>query len=327
MLSISLKRYVRFATALSLVTTTTFLIQVAPTPAFAASTKTIVEIGSLHQSAKTRFVEVEGANIAYRRFGKSGGVPLVFFQHFLGNMDNWDPMITDGFAKDREVILFDNAGVAASGGQVPHTVEGMAKYGIGLIEALHIKQVDILGFSLGSLVAQQVALERPDLVRKVILIGSAPRGGDGMASLTPEFQAMLAKKYEPADTILLTTFFNPTPGSQAAGRKFLDRIRLRQANRDPNPGPDVYGAQVAAFAAWGAPSASSSDYLKSIKQPVLIISGSKDLIHYTSNSYKLEDNLPNAELIVYPDSNHGSFYQYPDRFLREATAFVDQPSL
>lgn len=326
MLSTPSKGWVRFAAAFSLIATTALMVQVAPTSALAASTKT-VETGSLHQAAKTQFVEVNGAKIAYRRFGKPGGVPLIFFQHFLGNMDNWDPMVTDGFAKDREVILFDNAGVAASGGQVSHTVDGMAQYGIGLIEALHIKQADILGFSLGSLVAQQVALDRPDLVRKAILIGSAPRGGDGMASLTPEFQAMLTKKYEPADTILLTTFFNPTPGSQAAGRKFLDRIRLRQVDRDANPGPEVYGSQVAAFAAWGAPSANSNDYLKNIKQPVLIISGSKDLIHYTSNSYKLEDNLPNAELIVYPDTNHGSFYQFPDRFLQDATVFLGQPPL
>ncbi|MFX1737036.1 alpha/beta hydrolase [Paraburkholderia sp. A1RI_3L] len=321
----TLKRQIRLTTAFCVIAVTAIAAQMTPTLALAKPAMASVGSGSLHQNAKTQFVEVDGAKIAYRRFGKHSGVPLVFFQHFLGNMDNWDPMITDGFAKDREVILFDNAGVAASGGQVPHTVEGMAKYGIDLMEAIHIKQADILGFSLGSLVAQEVALERPDLVRKIILIGSAPRGGDGMASLTPEFQAMLTKKYDPADTILLTTFFNPTAGSQAAGRKFLDRIRLRQIDRDANPGPDVYGAQVAAFAAWGAHSANANDYLKNIKQPVLIISGSKDLIHYTSNSYKLEDNLPNAELIVYPDTNHGSFYQYPDLFLQEATTFLDQP--
>ncbi|WP_244114469.1 alpha/beta fold hydrolase [Burkholderia gladioli] len=325
MFFLTLKRQIRLTTAFCVIAVTAIAAQMTPTPALANSAMASVGSGSLHQNAKTQFVEVDGAKIAYRRFGKHGGVPLVFFQHFLGNMDNWDPMITDGFAKDREVILFDNAGIAASGGQVPHTVEGMAKYGIDFMEAIHIKQADILGFSLGSLVAQEVALERPDLVRKIILIGSAPRGGDGMASLTPEFQAMLTKKYDPADTILLTTFFNPTPGSQAAGRKFLDRIRLRQIDRDANPGPDVYGAQVAAFAAWGARSANANDYLKNIKQPVLIISGSKDLIHYTSNSYKLEDNLPNAELIVYPDTNHGSFYQYPDLFLQEATTFLDQP--
>ncbi|MBA4172958.1 MAG: alpha/beta hydrolase [Hyphomicrobium sp.] len=318
------KNLVRLAVALGLAAATVLTSQIAPTAALAKSTKTSVVGGSLHQFAKTQFVTVDGTRLAYRRFGKQGGVPLVFFQHFLGNMDNWDPMITDGFSKNREVVIFDNAGVAGSEGQVPHTVQGMAKYGIGLIEALHIKQTDILGFSLGSLVAQEVAFQRPDLVRKVILIGSAPRGGDGMATLTPEFQAMLTKKYEPADTILLTTFFNPTLASQAAGQKFLDRIRLRTVDRDANPGPDVYGAQVAAFAAWGTPSANSNDYLKSIKQPVLIVSGSKDLIHYTSNSYKLEDNLPNAELVVYPDTNHGSFYQYPELFLQQATTFLDQ---
>jgi pimeloyl-ACP methyl ester carboxylesterase len=192
MFSSPLKRGTRIAAAFSLIAAVAIAVQMTPTSALASAHETSIEAGSLHQVAKTQFVEIDGAKIAYRRFGRRGGVPLVFFQHFLGNMENWDPMVTDGFAKDREVILFDNAGVAASGGQAPHTVEGMAQYGIGLIEALHIKQIDILGFSFGSLVAQQVAFDRPDLVRKVILINSAPRGGDGMASFSAPVSSRFA---------------------------------------------------------------------------------------------------------------------------------------
>jgi pimeloyl-ACP methyl ester carboxylesterase len=274
-----------------------------------------------HVTAPTRYVEVEGARLAYRRFGRTGGVPLVFFQHFVGTMDSWDPKVVDGLARDREVILFDNAGVAGSGGEVPNNVEGMAKYAIGLLQALKIRQADVLGFSLGSLVAQQAALERPDLIRRVILIGSGPRAGVGMASLTPEFVSMLGKKRDNPDDLLLDVFFTPGEQSQAAGRAFLKRLHERSTNRDPEVNEKVVPAQVAAFADWGKPQ--DDGYLKQIRQPVLVVSGSNDLVHYTINSYNLQQKLPKAQLIVYPDSNHGSIYQYPDLFLAQAKLFLD----
>lgn len=278
-----------------------------------------------HQTATTQYVDAAGVKLAYRRFGKPGGVPLVLFQHFVGNMDSWDPMITDGFAREREVILFDNAGVASSQGEVPTSVEGMAAHAIALIEALKVKQADLLGFSLGSLVAQQVALQRPDLARRVILVGSGPRGGEGMASLTPEFLDMLKKPHDPADELLLDVFFTPSAASQQAGRAFLERLRARRVQRDPDVGDKVAPAQIAAFAAWGAPRAGADAYLQQIRQPVLVVSGSRDLVHYTVNSYTLQQRLPNAQLIVYPDSNHGSIYQYPALFLAQAALFLNQP--
>ena len=276
-----------------------------------------------HVTAPTHFIIVDGTRYAYRRFGKPSGRPLIFFQHFLGNMDNWDPMVVDGFAKHRQVILFDNAGVAASGGEVPSTVEGMANNAISFIEALGIKNADLLGFSLGSLVAQQITLDRPDLVHRVILVGSGPRGGIGMASLTPEFRAVLAKKRAVPDELLLDALFTPSAKSQAAGREFLDRERARTVNRDIGMSDKVEGSQVAAFAAWGAPRANNTSYLEAIKQPVLIIGGSNDIVHYTINSYELQQHLPDAELIIYPDTNHGSFYQYPALFLESATTFLN----
>jgi pimeloyl-ACP methyl ester carboxylesterase len=292
------------------------------TPARAAAAETA---SVSHQNAATQYIDAAGTRLAYRRFGKAGGVPLVFFQHFVGNMDGWDPAVTDGFAREREVILFDNAGVASSGGEVPATVEGMAAHAINLLQALRVKQADLLGFSLGSLVAQHVALERPDLVRRVILVGSGPRAGVGMASLTPEFLDMLKKKHDVADELLLDVFFTPSDSSQQAGRAFLDRLRARQVNRDPDVNDKVAPAQIAAFAAWGAPQAGAQDYLARLRQPVLVVSGSRDLVHYTINSFTLQQQLPNAQLIVYPDSNHGSIYQYPQLFLAQAKLFLNQP--
>ncbi|CAB3810895.1 alpha/beta fold hydrolase [Paraburkholderia fynbosensis] len=298
----------------------------ALTLTFNAEASTIGTSGAsyTHQTAPTRFVDVGGARLAYRRFGQPGSVPLVFFQHFVGNMDSWDPAVVDGLAKGREVVIFDSAGVGSSDGDVPVTVEGMASYAIGLLRALDIKQADLLGFSLGSLVAQEVAFEQPALVHRIILVGSGPRGGEGMASLTPEFQALLAKKRHNPDDLLLDVFFTPSAGSQAAGQKFLARLHARQEGRDLPVSDKVAPAQVAAFAAWGRPQANSTDYLKQIKQPVLVVDGSHDIVHYPINSFTLEEFLPNSELIIYPDSNHGAQYQYPERFLTDATAFLDR---
>jgi pimeloyl-ACP methyl ester carboxylesterase len=279
--------------------------------------------GYTHQTAPTRFIDVNGAHLAYRRFGKTGGVPLVFLQHFVGNLDSWDPKVIDGFARDREVILFDNAGVASSSGEVPKTIEDMAKYAAGLLQALGVKKADLLGFSMGSLIAQQVALDHPDIVRRLILVGSSPRGGVGMASLTPEFQGYLAKKREVADELLLDVFFTPSAASQAAGREFLTRLRARTVNRDIDVSSQTAPAQAAAIADWGAPSEHATDYLKAIKQPTLVVAGSHDIVFYTINDVTLQHNLPNAQLVIYPDSNHGAIYQYPDLFVSHATLFLN----
>lgn len=275
-------------------------------------------------TAKTQFIEVDGDRLAYRHFGKHGGIPLVFFQHFVGNLDSWDPKVIDGFARNRDVILFDNAGVAGSSGEVPTTIEGMAKYAIDFLKALNVDKADLLGFSMGSLIAQEVTFERPDLVRRLVLVGSAPRAAVGMTPLTPEFQAVIAKKRDKPETLLLDAFFTSSPASQKAGHEFLTRLQARKTDRDVNINEKVAPAQVAAFGAWGKHGPDALTYLKSIKQPVLIVSGSNDIIHYPVNSFTLQQNLANAELIIYPDSNHGSLYQYPDLFLSNVTTFLNQ---
>ncbi|MGI4881505.1 MAG: alpha/beta fold hydrolase [Janthinobacterium lividum] len=278
-----------------------------------------------HQSAPTQFIEVNGNRLAYRRFGQKHGLPLVFFQHFVGNIDNWDPAITDGLARSREVILFDNAGVARSSGKVPTTIEAMAKTAIDLIAALGIERADLFGFSTGSLVAQEVAIQNPGLVRRLIVVGSAPRGGVGMTSLTPEFQAMLAKPRAVPDELLLDVFFTPSAPSQAAGREFLTRLRARTVDRDIDPDASVGPAQATSLAAWGAARPNQYAYLDAITQPVLIVDGSKDLVFYTVNDFDLQQHLADAQLIIYPDSAHGPQYQYPQRFLQDAGAFLDRP--
>jgi len=294
-------------------------------PANAAQTPLAIA-SDVHQTAPTRYVDAGGTRLAYRRFGKPGGTPVLFFQHFVGTMDNWDPQVVDGIARSREVILFDNAGVAGSGGEVPTSIEAMAHHAIALVTALDIPILDVLAFSMGSMVAQQITVERPDLVRRLVLIGSTPRGGVGMATLTPEFRAALEKKRAVPDELLLDTLFTPSAASQAAGRLFLDRVRARNIDRDTEVNDKVAPAQTTAIAGWGAPEAVPYAYLAPITQPVLLVEGSKDLVFYTVNAFNLLQHLANAELIIYPDTGHGPQDQYPDRFVQDVTTFLDDPS-
>jgi len=277
-----------------------------------------------NQTAPTQFVEAKGIRFAYRRFGKSGGVPLVFNMHFTGTMDHWDPLVTDGLAATREVILFNNAGVSSSSGEVPTTVEEMGANAISFIKALGLKQVDVLGFSIGGFVAQEITLQAPELVRGLVLVGTGPRNGEGMASLTPEAQKIFGATYEHPDHLWLSVFFTPSEVSQAAGRAYLKRFRLRTGGRDPEANEKVAPAQLEALAKWGAMRENPFDYLKAIRQPTLVINGDNDVIIYSINSWILQQNIPNAQLIIYPDANHGSQYQYPERFVRHVSTFLSE---
>jgi len=276
-----------------------------------------------HQTAPTQFVEANGIRFAYRHFGKPGGVPLVFNQHFTGTMDHWDPAVTDGLATEREVILFNNAGVSSSSGEVPTSCEQMGTNAVSFIKALGLPKVDVLGFSIGGFVAQEITLQAPDLVRRLVLVGTGPRSGEGMATLTPEAQEIFGATYDKPDHLWLRVHFTRSEKSQAAGREFLKRFRLRAENRDPEVNEKVAPAQIEAISKWGAPQEKPFEYLKSIRHPTLVINGSNDAIIYTVNSFILQQNLPNAQLILYPDSNHGSQYQYPALFVADVTRFLD----
>jgi pimeloyl-ACP methyl ester carboxylesterase len=274
-----------------------------------------------HQTAPTQFVEADGVRFAYRRFGKTGGVPLVFNQHFTGTMDHWDPAVTDGLAQEREVILFNNAGVSSSSGEVPTTFQDMGANAIAFIKAIKLTKVDVFGFSIGGFVAQEITLQAPNLVRKLVLVGTGPRGGQGMGTLTPEAQQIFAATYDPPDHLWLAVHFTPSEASQAAGREFLQRFRRRIKGRDPDVNEKVAPAQLEAIGKWGV-AQKSFDYLKEIKQPTLVVNGGKDVIIYTANSFILQQNLPNAQLILYPDANHGSQYQYPELFVHHVSLFL-----
>ena len=272
-----------------------------------------------HQTAPTQFVEANGTRFAYRRFGNPQGVPIVLNQHFRGTLDYWDPAVTDGLAKTREVILFDNAGIASSSGEVPPSIPQMGANAIAFIRALGLSKVDVLGFSIGGMVAQEIALQAPDLVRKLILVGTGPRGADMSSSKSAE---IFAGSYDPPEHLWLAVHFSPSAASRAAGLAFLER-KHRRTDRDSEVSEDAAARQREAIGAYIAGGESVQGHLKDMRLPTLIVQGSNDVIIPTMNSYVLQQKLPNAQLILYPDANHGSFYQYPDLFVKHATLFLD----
>jgi pimeloyl-ACP methyl ester carboxylesterase len=272
-----------------------------------------------HHTAATQFVEANGIRFAYRRFGNPQGVPIVLNQHFRGTLDYWDPAVTDGLARTREVILFDNAGIASSSGEVPPSIPQMGANAIAFTRALGLSAVDVLGFSIGGMVAQEIAFQAPDLVRKLILVGTGPRGADMSASRSAE---IFAGTYDPPEHLWLAVLFSPSAASHAAGLAFLER-KFRRTDRDAEVGEAAAGRQLEAIGDYIAGGESAQDRLKDLRLPTLIVQGGNDVIIPTINSYVLQQKLPNAQLFLYPDANHGSFYQYPDLFVKHATLFLD----
>ena len=272
-----------------------------------------------HDTAPTQFVEANGIRFAYRRFGKTGGVPIVMNIHFRGTMDHWDPLITDGLAQQREVILFDNAGVGGSSGETPATMAGMATNAVAFIRALGISKTDVLGYSIGGKVAQEIAVQAPDLVRKLILVGTGPRGADTAASKSAE---IFSATYDPPEHLWIAAHFLPNANGRAAGLAYLERKHRRQ-DRVPEVSETSAAAQLRAIAASNEKTEGVWDYLATIRIPVLVIDGSDDLIIPTINGFTLQQHLPNAQLIIYPDSSHAPFYQYPELFLAHSALFLD----
>ena len=275
-----------------------------------------------HQTAPTQFVSINGIRFAYRRFGAKSSVPLVFFQHFMGNLDDHDSALTDAFAADREVILFNNAGVASSTGTTPNTIEQAARDAEAFIDALGLSTVDLLAHSMGGLIAQQVALDQPELARRLVLIGTAPRGGEGLGELPPDIEALFFKKYEHQEEMWLPILFTPSEASQAAGHAYLARITARK-DQDVEVSMETVQAQAAAIAAYGAEKDKTYAHLKELRQPTLVVNGNNDIIIPTINSYLLQQHIPNAQLILYPDANHGAHHQYPELFVQHAKLFLD----
>jgi pimeloyl-ACP methyl ester carboxylesterase len=278
-------------------------------------------------AARTQFIETNGGTYAYRRFGNGPGRPLLCLQHFTGTLDNWDPAVADPLAAGREVILFENAGLGRSSGKVPDTVAGMAKHAFAFLDGLGLASCDVLGYSLGGMVAQVMAQERPAIFRRIILVGTAPRGGEDIMHLEkPELAKHLADPNLRGYPVLQKIFFTSSQVSQAAGEAFVGRLMQRKEDLEPPSGRDVAQAQMAAFREWDRYTGERFADLRSIRQPTLVVNGVFDAMIAVRNSYWLAENLPNAVLLTYPDAGHASLFQYPESFTRQAAAFLASDS-
>ena len=273
-----------------------------------------------------RILTVEAGNgvtYAYRRFGdgEAGSPPLLFLQHFRGNLDNWDPLLVDTIAVRREVILVDNTGVGLSSGSVPTTIEEMARDAIAFLDGMEIDRVDLLGYSLGGMVAQELALLRPRIVRRIVLAGTGPRGGQQMHGWIFDIERTANSPSNGVDE-LLHIFFEATETSRALGREYLKRAFSRTEGHDTPNGPQVARAQYDAIVEWGIPDPSRLNRLAGITQPTLVANGDNDRMIPTINSQILADRLPNARLRIFPDAGHGFLFQYPREFAELVTEFL-----
>ena len=259
---------------------------------------------------------------AYRDLG-AGDVPLVLLQHFRGNLDNWDPALINDLSANRRVVTFDNVGVGATTGATPNTVEAMAHDAIAFIEAMSFQPVDLLGFSIGSFVAQEIALIRPDLPRRVVLASSAPRGATGMHGWAPEVIGVVGQP-EPNPQGYLDVFFAPTSTSQEAGQQAAGRIFGRTNNRDEPTTWQTRQVQYDAVCAWGVPNHSLLERVSAIDLPVFVANGDSDPMILPRYSYLLAGLLPNARLTIYPDSAHGFLFQHHSQFAADVHAFLEE---
>jgi pimeloyl-ACP methyl ester carboxylesterase len=269
-------------------------------------------------------LEVGDVSFAYRRFGngRAAAPPLVLLQHFRGNLDSWDPALVDRLAQDREVILVNNRGVGASTGVVPENVTIMARDALAFIDALGLRQIDLLGFSLGGFVSQELVLLRPRLVRRLVLAGTAPQGGPDLHRWSDEVYA-LATADEPGAENLLGLFFSRSEESRAKGMESIARLFQREVDRDEPTDLATRDAQLAAITAWGIPDESKLNRLAGITQPTFVANGDNDTMMHTQNSHLLAERLPDAELRIYPDANHGFLNQYPELFADDVNAFLE----
>src|SRR6266550_3312294 len=263
-----------------------------------------------------------GIEYAYRDLG-AGDVPFVLLQHFRGNLDNWDPALIDALAADRQVVTFDNVGVGATPGKTPNTIEAMAHGAIAFLEAMDFQRVDLLGFSIGSFVAQEIALIRPDLLRRVALASSAPQGAAGMHGWAPDVIGAVGRP-ETTPQEYISIFFAPTDTSRAAGQQAAGRIfGARTTDRDEPTTWQTRQAQYDAVCAWGIPNHSMLERVSAIELPVLVANGDSDPMVLPRYSYLLAGLLPNAQVTIYPDSAHGFLFQHHSRFAADVHTFLE----
>ncbi|MGC2776443.1 MAG: alpha/beta hydrolase [Bradyrhizobium sp.] len=272
------------------------------------------------ENAPTASVDVNGTRFVYREIGKKSGTPLVLLHHLTAVLDDWDPRIVDGLASEHRVIAFDNRGVGASAGTTPPTVEAMARDAVAFIRALDVSKVDLLGFSLGGFVAQVIAQHQPGLVRKIILAGTGPAGGEGIANVGAVLQDAFAKAGADKNPKQFL-FFTQTSNGQAAADDFLRRLKERTGDLDAPVSNETVQAQIAAIQAWGQGDARA---LQTVQHPVLVANGDRDVMVPSVNSFELARRLPNAQLSIFPDAGHGGIFQYHAAFVAQALTFLRQ---
>ena len=271
------------------------------------------------ETAPTRYVEGGGIRFAYRRLGPSTGTPLVLLQHFSGNIDAWDPAVVNVLAADRPVIAFDNAGVGRSTGQTPDNIAAMAQDAVAFINLLGLPEIDLLGFSLGGCVAQQIAAEHGALVRKLILVATAPKGGE--EHLLAVLQDAFSQTEAPDPRLPL--FFTKSSASRSAGLAFLKRAKVHRQDRDTDSGSALTDPQAKALITWCATPDPEHAMLRAIRQPTLVVSGSHDTMLPADNAYAMFKALGNAQLVLYPDSGHGALFQHHELFVSHVRTFLE----
>ena len=279
-------------------------------------------MSTIYTKAQTEMVEAaSGTSFAYRDLGQ-GDVPIVAFQHFRGNLENWDPPLIDALAAHRRVLTFDNTGVGATTGMTPHTIAEMAQDAIAFVDALELSQVDLLGFSIGSFVAQEITLTRPDLVRRVVLASSAPQGAAGMHGWAKDVIDAVGQRQGSPEGYL-SVFYAPSLTSQAAGKQSLQRIfGARTEDRDADTSWQTRQAQYDAVCSWGIPNHALLQRVSAIDHPVFIANGDSDPMILPHYSYLLAGLIPQAGLKIYPDAAHGFLFQHAAEFAADVEAFL-----
>ncbi len=271
-----------------------------------------------HETAATQFVQTGDVQFAYRRFGPRGGTPLLLCNYFAANMDDWDPKITNGLAIDHDIVLFDYPGIGGSTGETPSTVAALSEHCAAFCRATGLSKFDVLGFSLGGMIAQQLGAEYPDLLRRIILLGTGPQGGEGMV-----FDELSVDELNDATALLMNAFFTPSQASQASGRAYIERLRSRSTDRDSAVSRQSALAQLSAIRQWGViPASHRFAMLSKIQHPSLIVHGNKDVVVKPVNAFLMVEHLPNAQLIIYPDASHGAQSQHADVFLEHIKLFL-----
>ena len=270
--------------------------------------------------APTRRVDAARATFAYRRLGPATGVPVILLNHWGAVLDNFDPRIVDGLAATRPVIAVNYRGVGASGGKAPLTVAEMAEDAIAVIHALGFDEVDLIGFSLGGFVAQDIVRKEPDLIRKVILAGTGPAGGEGIEKVGPVSWPLIIKGMLTFRDPKYYLFFTSAANSRRAAKDFLERLKERKADRDKPITLAAFLRQLKAIKAWGK---QAPQDLSVILKPILVANGDQDIMVPSSNSIDLARRLPNAELVLYEDAGHGGIFQYHETFVKKALAFLE----